>query len=401
MPFTDKKEGASAMFSSALNTLLLVANYPSDVGYAWWLMESFWAKLAEHYSGFNQVILTYPKIERLPEIIHKAPMQCVEFDFSGMSFRRIYEQCRFLRRNRVRAIYFTDKPTFHWLYGIYRFCGVKLIIVHDHTPGLRNHSNKALYVLKRIISRLPYINIDGALGATDFVRRRLIEINCVTPERAFAVPNGLPGLNTQPKPANLHDLFQIPSERKIVIMVARANRYKGIDFILNCFKCLSQGTRKQVHFLFVGDGPDIARFVASANQMGIAGNCTFAGKRNDVPSLLEGADIAFHPSSGEVGYSLSILEYMRAGLPLIVPDNPSVCGATIDGVSGFIYPVGDIHFVVRLLERLINDNILRNKIGSQAREAARHYNLETTHSHLINAFETIDRNKILRNSKAF
>jgi hypothetical protein len=136
MPFTNKKEGALVMASNALNTLLLVANYPSDVGYAWWLMESFWAKLAEHYSGFNQVILTYPKIERLPEIIHKAPMKCVEFDFSEMSFSRIYEQCRFLRRNRVRAIYFTDKPTFHWLYGIYRFCGVKLIIVHDHTPGL-------------------------------------------------------------------------------------------------------------------------------------------------------------------------------------------------------------------------------------------------------------------------
>jgi hypothetical protein len=100
MSFKNKKEGALVMASSAFNTLLLVANYLSDFGYAWWLMESFWAKLAEHYSGSNQVILTYPKIERLPENIHKVPMQCFEFNFSGMSFSRIYEQCRFLRRNR-------------------------------------------------------------------------------------------------------------------------------------------------------------------------------------------------------------------------------------------------------------------------------------------------------------
>lgn len=372
-------------------TLLLVANWDSDVGYAWWLMESFWARLAEHYQHQYRIVLAYPRINTLPPTIARAPLQPVEQDFSGSSPGWLLAHCRFLRRNRVRILYFSDWATWKWRYALYRLCGVRWIIIHDHTPGLRTPARGFKDAVKRLIHRLPWLTVDGAIGATVFVRQRFIEVNGLPPERCFAAPNGLPPLTPPPVAADLHARFQIPVERKILVMTGRAHRYKGVDFILTCLSRLWGEGRRDLHFLFVGDGPDLACFIALAGQLGIADACTFAGRCDDVPALLESADIAIHPSSGEVGYSLSILEYMRAGLPVVVPDNPSVCGATAHEISGLVYAEGDCQSATAALRRLLDDDALRTRLGEQARIAVQQYRLDATHTALLEAFETILR----------
>lgn len=372
-------------------TLLLVANYDSGVGYAWWLMESFWAKLAEHCSSHNRVILAYPSISTVPPVIINAPLRVVEQDFSGTTLSMVLVQCLFLLRNRVRVIYFSDKGTWHWRYALYRFCGVSHIVVHVHTLCVCTSNFGLKSWLKRLVHRLPWLTINGAIGATDLVRRRLCETTCVPLERCFVAPNGLPLPDTAPAAADLHALFQMPAGRKVLVMTGRADRKKGVVFILQCLAQLPPEERDDLQFLFIGDGPDIAYFNAIATDMGIAGNCTFAGRREDVPALLEGADIAIHPSQGEVGYSLSILEYMRAGLPVMVPDNPSVCGATEHESSGMIYPEGNAAEATSMLRRLISDDALRIRLGEQARLAVQKYSLEATHTALLKAFDEITR----------
>jgi len=382
--------------------LLLVANYDSDVGYAWWLMESFWAKLAEHYSPYVEVILAYPHISTLPKAIAAAPLKTVEQNFSESNLYDILTQCQFLRHYKVKAIYFSDKPTWHWRYILYRLYGVRLIITHDHTPGTRSTPHGLKAWLKKLVHRLPCLSVDGAIGATEFVRQRLIHVNGMSSKRCFAAPNGLPAQNHLPMAVDLHGLFQIPNERKTLVMAARASRYKGVKFILDCLTELHVRGRKDIHFIFIGDGPDLDYFKATAKKIGVLPHCTFPGRREDVSNLLEAANIAMHPSKGEVGYSLSILEYMRAGLPVLVPDNPSVCGATTHGVDGMVFPEGDIQVAVTILESLLDDEALRKSLGARAHITSKKYSLTTSHSALLNAFEKIDRKNILKlNEKGF
>lgn len=376
-------------------TLLLVANYDSGVGYAWWLMESFWVRLAERYHHYNNVVLAYPIISKLPASIMSAPIIVTELDFSGCHFRQILAQCKFLKHNLVYAIYFSDMPTWHWRYVFYRLAGVKLIIIHEHTPGVRSAVKGIKAVLKRLVHRLPWLVVDGAIGATEFVRQRLIEVCCMPAKRCFSAPNGLPPLIVSENPVNLHQIFNIPVEKKILVMTGRADRYKRVDFVLECMSILPAVGCNPIHFLFIGDGPDLSHFKTSAAKLGVADNCTFAGHRNDVSTLLEGADIAIHPSRGEVGYSLSILEYMRAGLPLVVPNNPSVCEATKDGVTGIVYPDGNVQAAADALCKLANDDSLRKRMEKEASLASHRYNLEETHRSLLKAFSKIDRKKKL------
>lgn len=61
--------------SRVTGAILLVANFSSDVGYAWWLMENFWVTIARHYHGHGKrSILIYPRISAVPKAVAaKAP----------------------------------------------------------------------------------------------------------------------------------------------------------------------------------------------------------------------------------------------------------------------------------------------------------------------------------------
>jgi glycosyltransferase involved in cell wall biosynthesis len=373
------------------NSILLVANYDSNVGYAWWLMESFWAVIAEHYCKSYNIILVYPSISHIPEIIDKSPLHVIRYDFSGNSFFRVVKHCFFLRRFRVQIIYLTDRTTWQWKYFLYRLCGVRLIVTHEHAPGLRTEPRGIKALLKATFHRIPWLRVDGAIGATDFIRKRLINVNKMPEKRSFSAPNGLPEQNAFIAPSDLHQLFHIPCNRKIIVMVSRAHRYKGVDFAIHCLDYLLDKGRNDVHFLFIGDGPDLKFFKEFAQEKGVYSCCTFPGKQENVKSLLAGADIAFHPSRGEVGYSLSILEYMQAGLPVVVPDNPSVCQATEHNKNGFIYREGDVQSASEYLCQLLNDKNIRLRQGEYARESVKKFSLTFTHKALIQSINEVSR----------
>ena len=73
-----------------------------------------------------------------------------------------------------------------------------------------------------------------------------------------------------------------------------------------------------------------------------------------------------HAATGE-GFSLSILEYMSAGLATMVPDTPTVSQAITDRVTGLIYRTDDLDHAVSQLRYLTSDPVLRNRLGQQAK----------------------------------
>jgi glycosyltransferase involved in cell wall biosynthesis len=68
---------------------------------------------------------------------------------------------------------------------------------------------------------------------------------------------------------------------------------------------------------------------------------------------------------------------MSAGLPLLVPDIPTVCQAVVHGESGFVYPDGDAQAAAALACRLADDAGERRRIGAQAsRAVAAHFSMQ-------------------------
>jgi glycosyltransferase involved in cell wall biosynthesis len=128
-----------------------------------------------------------------------------------------------------------------------------------------------------------------------------------------------------------------------------------------------EGVDEPWHLDFVGEGPledEVRRLVA---DRGLNGRVDFLGARDDVDSILARSQIFVLPSNWE-GFPLTILEAMRAGLPVIASDVGGVREAVFDGVTGYLVPRDDAQAFAERLKLQICDNDLRTKLGTSARD---------------------------------
>lgn len=367
--------------------VLLVANWPSDVGYAWWLMESYWIAISKHLSS-SKTFLAYPQINKIPCEIQSSAINCLSFNFKKGGVSGLIRNCRFIRRHHIKLIYLSDHPPSSINYLFYRMNGVRFIITHDHTPGTRSVPRGLKKAIKTLLVNLPLMSVDAAFGATRFVTERLQNTGCLRRDKCFTVQNGI-----EIKDVELTNKAAdwLPKEGEFaIITAARANKYKGGMFALRVIKCLVDRGISNIKYVFCGDGPHLEDFKNFAAELDLQDHCFFPGRVESVSSYFSHFSIGFQPSNGEVGYSLSILEYMAAGLPVIVPNNPSVCGATEHNYSGRIYKDRDVESAANQIEFYAKDTTACNKQGKFAKEKIfKKYTLAKTHEALIKSLNTV------------
>jgi len=353
------------------DSVLLVANYASNVGYAWWLMENFWVEVAEaaHSKG-RRTFLAYPKIDLVPPTVSNAPITLVEQTVRPVGMCTVISGIKLIREHRVRSIYLTDWPAFSPLYAIWRLAGVRSIVMHDHTPGDRPRIGGLRGRFKAIAHRVGWFSCDSYVGVSDYIRQRLIDNWRVPPERALVVRNGIQPFSCRStERSRIRSELGIPTDAVMVALVSRATYYKGWDFAVRCAaEIVRKHPRTNTRMVFCGDGNDLQAFRSLAIECGVAGLVHFLGRRDDVRSIICSADIAFHPSHGEA-MSLATLEFMCAGLPVVVPDRPSVCGIIDSGLTGLTYRANDVSAAADAIVSLCFDRDLRATLGRNARAA--------------------------------
>lgn len=366
--------------------ILLVANWESNVGYAWWLMENFWVTISRHFGHKgSKCHLIYPKITQIPAAIAASEIKSSECDFHKHSPTNLITLYNLIKKNNIKYIYLSDSPSYSLFYLLLRLWGIKQIVVHDHTPGERSIPKGWRKTIKSLIQKIPLYTADHFIAVTDFVYHRLIEVSRIPDQKCSVAPNGITPVNLNNIDAKYaHHCFDIPEQRLIVVTTGRASYYKGIDFFIHCAEELINKQKfEQLHFLFCGDGPDMKAFQLLVKNVNIENHFTFAGKRNDVPEILASCHIGLHAATGEVGYSLSILEYMSAGLATIVPDNPSTSDATRHGITGLLYKQKDLAEACEAIKKCL-DETYRNKLADNAKNDIRsNYNLSQTNKSLI------------------
>ena len=121
-----------------------------------------------------------------------------------------------------------------------------------------------------------------------------------------------------------------------IIMVARFAAQKDQ---LSLVRALA-GVDAPCRVLFVGDGPTLPAVKAETARLGLGRRVSFLGERLDVPALLASAHV-FALTTHYEGFPISVLEAMRAALPVIATDVGGVREAIEDGVSGYLIRHGD------------------------------------------------------------
>lgn len=383
---TDFTEPSAA--NPARPSLLLVANYSPDVGYAWWLMENFWIQAAAAGRRFGlEPLLVYPQAGAIPSAIRDAAIPTRVMAFPGRGVRGLWRSVWLIRSERIRVIYFTDRGFSRFSYLLFRLAGVRRIINHDHTPGDRPPSTGLKGFLKAFLRRLSPIGCDIQICVSPLIQERAVRNARIPIDRTVVVQNGIEPIACREED-HAQRTFGIAEDHLVVITVARASPYKRIDFVIETARwCLDAHGFNDIVFIHCGDGPDLPRLRSLADRLRLGKHFVFGGRRSDIHRLLCSADIAIHPAKGEA-FSLAILEYMSAGLALVVPDVPSVAQAVQQDATGLVYADGDVEQAASAIARLRRDPSLRERLGSAAKEEVRRrYSLRSMNEAFMRAIE--------------
>lgn len=133
--------------------------------------------------------------------------------------------------------------------------------------------------------------------------------------------------------------FQGSVGQTTAISVARLSKEKDFPTLLRA-TALVRERNPEFRLRIVGGGPELPRLVALRDELGLGEIVELLGERKDVPELLKTAGF-FVSSSLTEGVSLTLLEAMAVGLPILATDvggNPEVVEA---GVTGELVPAGD------------------------------------------------------------
>jgi glycosyltransferase involved in cell wall biosynthesis len=146
-------------------------------------------------------------------------------------------------------------------------------------------------------------------------------------------------------------------------MVARFTEFKDHGLLLRAFAKVPGAARLKL----VGDGRTLAAAKKLAEDLGICERVEFKGARGDVPEILAQTDVFVLASKTET-LPISILEAMRAGLPVIASDVGGICEEVVDGETGLLVPAGSVEELSEALKRLLADRPLRLAMGSAGRQ---------------------------------
>jgi glycosyltransferase involved in cell wall biosynthesis len=184
--------------------------------------------------------------------------------------------------------------------------------------------------------------------------------------------------------------------RLFLVTVGRLTESKGYSDLLDAIDELRR-THPQFLLLIVGAGNFLHEITEKVKSLKLDDHVRLLGLRSDVPSLLAASDIYVSASHRE-GLSVSVLEAMAAGLPVVatnVGDNPLI----IKPEFGICVPAHQPSQIAAALRSLVENPEQRASFGNKAREyAAQYHSSDVWFDQILNIYDQMisARNNIHR-----
>jgi glycogen synthase len=211
---------------------------------------------------------------------------------------------------------------------------------------------------------------DAVIVCSYYMRGHVADIFDIVERRVAVIPNGVDP--SEPRPTgdlgSLRAEFAAPHER-LVLLVGRLVYEKGFQLALDALPEVIKRVGN-VRFLVAGSGTYEAELKAHAQRLGLNDHGTFLGWIGDdvLHSLYRIADLCVVPSIYEP-FGLVALEAMASGCPCIVADTGGLREVVPVGERvGLRFNGGDAEHLGVMIERLLVDGALRDRLVTQASE---------------------------------
>ena len=159
--------------------------------------------------------------------------------------------------------------------------------------------------------------------------------------------------------------LQLDDRAFVVATVARLDPVKDLMTLLEAFAIVRRRV-PSAQLLVIGDGPERDRLAARAAQSDLAGSVHMTGYRPDVRALLPAADV-YASSSISEGVSITILEAMAAGIPVVATAVGGTPEVFPEGAGGILVPCRDPERLAAAVASLALDQQQRAAMAAAGR----------------------------------
>jgi L-malate glycosyltransferase len=267
----------------------------------------------------------------------------------------------------------------------------------DAGPSLKQR------IVNPMLGRLP-----AAIFAVSADLRLQMIAEGLPAQRVAVIRNGIEPGSRPPLAARLaaRSSLGLAPDALVVVTAGRLDPVKDLPALIDALAIVRRG-QSAARLVIIGDGPERARLEQQAATLGLTSAVSFAGYRGDVRQLLAAADVYANSSIHE-GISLTILEAMAAGLPVVATRVGGTPEVVLDPETGVLVPVRSPAALAAALDNLLHTPGRRRAMGDAARvRVINHFSIDTMvtryleayHSSLRRSISWIPSNRRLRRSR--
>lgn len=153
----------------------------------------------------------------------------------------------------------------------------------------------------------------------------------------------------------------VPQNAFMLLAVGELNENKNHTVLI---KALSQIENEDIYLVICGEGPLRSRLAEQIRTLGLSGRVILAGFREDIAEICHTADVFCLPSVRE-GLSISVLEAMSCGLPVVCSDIRGNRDLIENANGGFLCPAEDAFEFSQAIQALYSDSKRRAAFGER------------------------------------
>jgi N-acetyl-alpha-D-glucosaminyl L-malate synthase BshA len=156
-------------------------------------------------------------------------------------------------------------------------------------------------------------------------------------------------------------------DEAVLVHLSNFRPVKRIQDVIQIFARIAREVPARL--LMVGDGPERSSAEWLAKSLKVSDRVHFLGKHDQVNELLPAADLMLMPSELE-SFGLAALEAMACEVPTIGTKVGGVPELIQDGVTGMLFPVGDVDSMAEAGIALLKDRDRLEAMSKAARAEA-------------------------------
>lgn len=284
----------------------------------------------------------------------------------GLDFRCAREFAREIQRRDLDVLHAHQYTPFFYGGLAARWAGNDTRVLFTehgrHYPDVvswrRRTANRL--VLKRLAHRVTAV--------CDFSRMALVQKDGFDLESIDVIPNGI-DVERYEKCRDRRSLkvsLGLDPDRRYIVCIARFHPVKDHRTLISAFGDVASRSA-DTDLVLVGDGPLRSELETQVSELNLSKRVHFFGIRSEVPEILAAVDV-FALSSVSEAASITLLEAMASGLPVVVTavgGNPEIVR---NGIDGFLVPRGDIVGLARALSSVLADREAATTMGTAGKD---------------------------------